>query len=272
MTREHAPAGPAGAVDEAAEEADRWGLAWVLNAAGQWCEPLPTGVYPDELVEWAPLTRHLDGPGPRAPMMRTVSVGRAALPAPEPAAVGRTGPGGRTAMTEDEPVTDDDNSDGNGGDSRPFFGVRDRLRPGVTEALNALGAEHGCPPLVWNLRPNGTLNGIPNPPRLPGDGPPALLDEWTLTGWIGAVRPDAVAVAGRQRAAAVGRRDRGGQPGRAGHDRRPGTVPPLLRRPVTTRTASTADWPRCSPRQQCRCPVVNSAGRDRTGGRGAQQR
>ncbi|HEY7814514.1 MAG TPA: hypothetical protein VIC62_14825 [Nakamurella sp.] len=45
---------------------DRDGHPWVLNAAGQWCEPLPTGVYPDELVQWAPLTRHTDGPEPRA--------------------------------------------------------------------------------------------------------------------------------------------------------------------------------------------------------------
>jgi hypothetical protein len=63
-------------------------------------------------------------------------------------------------------------------------GVRGRLRPAITEALNALGAEHGCPPLVWNLRPEGTLDGIPYPPRRAGDGPPPLLDEWTLTGWI----------------------------------------------------------------------------------------
>jgi hypothetical protein len=45
---------------------DREGHPWVLDAAGQWCEPWPTGVYPDELTQWAPLTRHLDGPGPRA--------------------------------------------------------------------------------------------------------------------------------------------------------------------------------------------------------------
>ena len=44
---------------------DRDGHPWVLNGAGQWCEPLPTGVYPDELVEWVPLTVHVvvaDGP------------------------------------------------------------------------------------------------------------------------------------------------------------------------------------------------------------------
>src|SRR6478609_7073546 len=40
---------------------DRDGHPWVRSAAGQWCEALPTGVYPDELVEWAPLTRHLGG-------------------------------------------------------------------------------------------------------------------------------------------------------------------------------------------------------------------
>ena len=40
---------------------DRDGHPWVLSAAGQWCEPRPTGVDPDELLEWAPLTRHLDG-------------------------------------------------------------------------------------------------------------------------------------------------------------------------------------------------------------------
>ena len=45
---------------------DRDGHPWVLDPAGQWCEPLPTGVYPDELVQWAPLIRHLDGPGRRA--------------------------------------------------------------------------------------------------------------------------------------------------------------------------------------------------------------
>jgi hypothetical protein len=45
---------------------DRDGHPWVLNTAGQWREPLPTGVYPDELVQWAPLTRHTDGSGPRA--------------------------------------------------------------------------------------------------------------------------------------------------------------------------------------------------------------
>ena len=45
---------------------DRDGHPWVLAAAGQWCEPLPTGVYPDELLQWVPLTGHLDGPGPRA--------------------------------------------------------------------------------------------------------------------------------------------------------------------------------------------------------------
>lgn len=45
---------------------DRDGHPWVRNPAGQWCEPLPTGVYPDELLQWVPLTGHLDGPGPRA--------------------------------------------------------------------------------------------------------------------------------------------------------------------------------------------------------------
>lgn len=44
---------------------DRDGHPWVRNPAGQWCEPLPTGIYPDELLQWAPLTRHPDGPGPR---------------------------------------------------------------------------------------------------------------------------------------------------------------------------------------------------------------
>ena len=44
---------------------DRDGHVWVLNTAGQWCEPLPTGVYPDELLRWAPLTRHPDGGGDR---------------------------------------------------------------------------------------------------------------------------------------------------------------------------------------------------------------
>jgi hypothetical protein len=80
----------------------------------------------------------------------------------------------------DEPGTDS----GDGGEERLFLGVRAVLRRGITEALNALGAEHGCPPLVWNLRPDGTLDAIPNPPRRPGDGPPPLLDEWALTGWI----------------------------------------------------------------------------------------
>lgn len=80
----------------------------------------------------------------------------------------------------DEPGTDS----GDGGEERAFLGVRGRLRQGITEALNALGAEHGCPPLVWNLRPDGTLDGIPNPPRRPGDGPPPMLDEWALTDWI----------------------------------------------------------------------------------------
>jgi hypothetical protein len=45
---------------------DRDGHPRVLSEAGQRCEPLPTGVYPDELVQWAPLTRHLDGLRPRA--------------------------------------------------------------------------------------------------------------------------------------------------------------------------------------------------------------
>ena len=38
---------------------DRDGHPWVLGDGGQWCEPLPTGVDPDELVEWAPLTVHV---------------------------------------------------------------------------------------------------------------------------------------------------------------------------------------------------------------------
>ena len=37
------------------------GHPWALNPAGQWCEPLLFGVDPDELLEWAPLTRHLEG-------------------------------------------------------------------------------------------------------------------------------------------------------------------------------------------------------------------
>ena len=40
---------------------DRDGHPWVLNRAGQWCEPLLFGVDPDELLQWAPLTRHVDG-------------------------------------------------------------------------------------------------------------------------------------------------------------------------------------------------------------------
>lgn len=40
---------------------DRDGHPWVLNAVGQWCEPLLFGVDPDELLEWAPLTRHVEG-------------------------------------------------------------------------------------------------------------------------------------------------------------------------------------------------------------------
>ncbi|HEY7814513.1 MAG TPA: hypothetical protein VIC62_14820 [Nakamurella sp.] len=83
-------------------------------------------------------------------------------------------------MTDDEPVTDNDD----GGDGRAFLGVRTVLRRGITEALNALGAEHGCPPLAWSLRPDGTLRRHPESARRPGDGPPPLLDEWALTGWI----------------------------------------------------------------------------------------
>lgn len=38
---------------------DRDGHPWVLNEAGQWCEPLPTGILPAELLQRDMLTRQL---------------------------------------------------------------------------------------------------------------------------------------------------------------------------------------------------------------------
>jgi hypothetical protein len=40
---------------------DRDDHVWVRDAAGDRCEPHPAGVFADELIEWAPLTRHTDG-------------------------------------------------------------------------------------------------------------------------------------------------------------------------------------------------------------------
>ena len=59
------------------------------------------------------------------------------------------------------------------------------LRRGITEALNALGAQHGCPPPGVEPAAERHPRRHPDPrPGGPGEGPPPLLDEWTLTGWI----------------------------------------------------------------------------------------
>jgi hypothetical protein len=46
---------------------DRDGEPWIRNAAGQWRQAERVVIYPYELVEWGPLTRHLDGAARRAP-------------------------------------------------------------------------------------------------------------------------------------------------------------------------------------------------------------
>jgi hypothetical protein len=40
---------------------DRDGEPWTRNASGECCQAQRVGIWPDELLEWAPLTRHTDG-------------------------------------------------------------------------------------------------------------------------------------------------------------------------------------------------------------------
>jgi len=40
---------------------DRDGEPWTRNASGEWCQAERVGIWPVELLEWAPLTRHTDG-------------------------------------------------------------------------------------------------------------------------------------------------------------------------------------------------------------------